>query len=473
LNQVFKNTSFYTIGNILPQAANFLLLPIYTHYLSTSDYGIISSMQILSSILLIFLTLSIERSIYRMYFDYNTENQRKDYLGTITFSILLISMIVLIPIYFLKNNIANIYRTIPFYPYYFIAIVTSYLSILQLVPKLYFQINEKAEKFVFFSLSQFALNTSLVLWFVINKKEGAFGILKAELYTNFIIAPLALFLTYKIINFTFKMTMLKKSLVFSTPMIPGLLSAFILNLSDRIFIERYFSTSEVGLYSLAYKISGIIGLIGGSFLIAYGPLFYKYANSEDQKEAKIYLSKYNQKYIMFILIISFVITFFSKEAIRMFLSKNYSESYKIIPIISLSYITIQVSSLLNLMIYQSKKSFAIMIIGILSALFTICINYALIPKFGSFGAAYATFFSFFMLFILTFKYAQKFYYIPINWKPILSLLFFLVLIYYLFEYFIVFNLTITITLKIITFLIVLFLSRNNLFDLKNMLKKST
>ena len=269
------------------------------------------------------------------------------------------------------------------------------------------------------------------------------------------------------------MNMLKKSLVFSTPMIPGLLSAFILNLSDRIFIERYFSTSEVGLYSLAYKISGIIGLIGSSFLIAYGPLFYKYANSEDQKEAKINLSRYNQRYIMFVLIISFMITFFSKESIQIFLSKNYSESYKIIPIISLSYITIQVSSLLNLMIYQSKKSFAIMIIGILTSIFTIGINYALIPKFGSFGAAYATLFSFFILFILTLKYAQKCYYIPVYWKPILTLLLFLVLIYYLFEYFFAFNLAITITLKIITFFIVLFLTRNHLYNLKSFLNKSS
>ncbi|GAB4284877.1 MAG: hypothetical protein Kow0068_10060 [Marinilabiliales bacterium] len=72
-----KNTSLYTIGNIIPQIANFFLLPLYTNYLSPADYGIVQSMQVLSAILIVFFTLAIDRAVYRLYFDFKTENEKK------------------------------------------------------------------------------------------------------------------------------------------------------------------------------------------------------------------------------------------------------------------------------------------------------------------------------------------------------------------------------------------------------------
>ncbi len=447
MSKIIKNTSFYTIGNILPQAAGFFLLPIYTNYLSPSDYGIISSMQVLSSILLIFLTLAIDRSVYRMYFDYNTVELKKEYLGTITISLLLISILVLFLIFIFKNSVEKIFISVKFYPYYVFAILASFLSILQIVPKIYFQVNEKAEKFVFISLAQFLLNTTLALWFIINKNEGAAGMLKGELLSNLLITPIAIFISYKTIKLSFKLKIFFESIKFSIPLIPGLLSSFILNLSDRIFIERYFSLSEVGLYSLGYKIAGLIGVIGGSFLLAYGPVFYKYANSINQTEAKSIIAKYNHIYIIIVITISFLISFFSKEAIVILLNKKYGDSYKIIPIISFTYIIIQTTGLLNIMIYQSKKNIPLMLISIISAILSIGFNFLLIPHYGAFGAAFATLISFIIVLILTWRYAQICYYIPIKWREIVILLSFFSTIFYIFEYVFTFGLINTIIVK--------------------------
>ena len=74
--KIIKNTSIYAIGNILPKAAGFFLLPVYTRYLTPADYGIVSSMQVLSTILAVAFTLAIERSIYRLYWDYKTDNDK-------------------------------------------------------------------------------------------------------------------------------------------------------------------------------------------------------------------------------------------------------------------------------------------------------------------------------------------------------------------------------------------------------------
>jgi len=93
MNKLVKNTAVYSIGQILPQAVGFILLPIYTHFITPADYGIVSSMAVLQTILAIFFTLCLERSIVRLYWDYKTENDKKDFFGTITISIAVFSSI--------------------------------------------------------------------------------------------------------------------------------------------------------------------------------------------------------------------------------------------------------------------------------------------------------------------------------------------------------------------------------------------
>ena len=172
---------------------------------------------------------------------------------------------------------------------------------------------------------------------------------------------------------------------------------------------------------------------------------------------------------MIVIIISFMITLFSKEAIIILLDPKYRNSYKIIPIIALSYLIMEITSVFNMMIYQNKKSVALMTIILFSACFSIVINFILIPVYGAYGAAFATLISFIIVLILTWRYAQKCYYVPINWKPIILLIFSLIIIYYIFEFTFAFNLVTTIILKILTASLILFFIRNHLLKLKNIL----
>lgn len=415
MNKLLKNTSLYTIGNIIPQIANFFLLPVYTAYLTASDYGIVQSMQVLSVILTIFFTLAVDRAVYRLYFDFKTEENKKTYISTIAISLFSISILVLALLFLFNNLISKIYSSIPFYPFYFYAIITAFLTTYALLPKIYYQVNEKAGRFISLSLLQFIANTGFVLWFVVGINAGAVGWLKGLMLGNLITLPVFIWVMIKTINFKFNFTYLKNSLKYSLPIIPALLSAWILNLSDRIFIEHYFSMKEVGIYSLGYKIAGLVLIISSAFRLAYNPVFFKLANSDDQVQAKKKLSKYNYTYIVIIIIVVFCITFFAKEFLQLFFKPAYFESYKIVYLISLAYLISQVAGLFNLSIYQKKKTVVVMFIVLGSAAINILLNFLLIPVYGIYGAAYATILSFLVFALVKFVFAKKYYYIKTNW----------------------------------------------------------
>lgn len=419
MSKIIKNTSLYTIGNIVPQAAGFFLLPIYTRYLTPADYGIVSSMQVLNTILAVVFTLAVERSVYRLYWDYKTEKEKKNYLGSIVIALAGIATIVLALLFLFKGFVGLIYKSIPFYPFYVYAIVTAYFSVFGLVPKIYLQLKQKAGSFVILSIMQFVANTAFIFWFIVGLKAGAEGMLKGQMIGCGIMLPVFLVIGFKIINFTVKPAILRESLKFSLPMIPALLSAWVLNLSDRIFIERYFSLTDVGIYSLGYKIAGLVLILSGAFNLAYNPVFYKLANSDDQLIARKKLFSYNNLFVMVILLICVFISLFSKEAIVILLDERYAEAYKIVPIIALAYFISQAGGLMNRSIYQEKKTVAMMLIMLSGAVLNIALNFLLVPTLGAYGAAYATVLSFTWMFTVEYWYAKKCYFIDYDWNKII------------------------------------------------------
>ena len=83
-------------------------------------------------------------------------------------------------------------------------------------------------------------------------------------------------------NFNFQQT--KSALKFSLPLIPGAISFIILDISDRIILEKYVSLKELGLYSIAYTLGfGLNVVINGSYR-AFEPILFKSFSTEDFSE---------------------------------------------------------------------------------------------------------------------------------------------------------------------------------------------
>jgi O-antigen/teichoic acid export membrane protein len=458
--KLVKNSIFYTIGNILPQAAGFILLPIYTTYLDPDQYGIVNAMTVLAGVVGIIFTLGIDRGIYRLYYDYADE-ERKTYLGTIIIGLSTFSVLIFLIAISFPQLLENVFESIPFYPYYLLMLLFTVLSKVITVPAIYLRISEQAAKFVWLQISAFLLTASFNLLFIIYYKEGAIGMLKGTLFANLIMAPIFYLVTYKAIVFKFNVKYFKDSVKFSLPLLPAFIFAWILNLSDRIFLERFLSLNEVGIYSFGYKLASLVTVIAGGVFTAYNPHFYKLAN-EDGKEIKRKIETYNNSIILLILVICFFIAFFSKEAIEILISSKYFEAIKIIPILCIAFFFSQITGFLNLMIYQSKKTVQIMYITLTAAIINVISNLVFIPVFGMMGSAMATLVSFISLFAIQYWYAKKCYFIPYHWNVIIPLILGFIGIYVVVDFIAIQNVFYGLLLKtIISIVIVLLFWQKN------------
>lgn len=466
MSKLVKNSFIYTIGMLVPKLSQFILLPIYTRYLSPSDYGILSSVQIINTILVLLYTLALDKAIFRLYFDFKTEKEKKDYLGTLFIGISISVVLVTGIIFSMNDIIGSIYKNISFYPYMSLSILASALSTFFLIPQTAFFVKEEATKYILLSLLIFFITNAFIIFYVIILKKGVVGYLQGQLIGNAVLMPVFFFITLKLINLRFVKSLFRKSLRFSLPLLPMTLSAWIMTWSDRIFIERNFDTHDVGIYSLGYKIAMVIIVFSNSFYKAYNPYYFKIAATKSKNQAIKTLRKTNTFYLLIVIMFCSLISLFAKEAIRLLFDSRYFEAYKIVGIIGLSYIFGQSMGIFNLAIYQSKKTITIMAINIAGAILNIILNFLLIQKYGAYGAAWATAITYIVLFGLSYLYARKYFYASYNKIVVYSLFIFMLTINVAF-YFLNFNVYTSVVLKIgILILVSLFIWMN----FKNQLK---
>lgn len=414
--KLVKNTAYYAIGNFTSKAVNFLLLPIYTAYLTPEEYGTVSSVQVLSGVLLILLTLGLERAIYRLFFDYDDEKRQKNFLGTVAISISVTSLAICGLLFLINDPVSGIYKSIEFYPYFAYGIITAFFMTYEMVPTIAFQVKEKGKNYLYLSLTILIFRVLPVIWYVVFLNEGAVGMLKGAMIGNGLTLLFLIPITIKQINICFDLSIFKSTLRYCLPFIPMILSAWVVNMSDRIFIEQYYSTKEVGIYSLGYKIGEAVKFLSVSILMAYNPLFFKLANSLDQKKAKEKLYKINSIIVFVVLYITFIVAFFSKDIIDLLFSSEYRDAYKIIPIIALGFFFVQLISLQNLSFYQTKKTVTIMTLNIITAIINIILNFLLISKYSYFGAAVSTVITQSLFFLIIYSVSKKHYFIKNNWR---------------------------------------------------------
>jgi len=254
------------------------------------------------------------------------------------------------------------------------------------------------------------------------------GVIKAAAFL-----PIYILLIRKCIKLSFDKTILLSAFRYSIPLVPMMSSAWVLNLTNRIFLERYFTLSEVGVFSLATTITNVLLIFAAAFGSAFDPIFFKTANEQDNNKAKHKLYIYNNIYSYITIIVCSVVGLFSVE-ISLIFDHRYSQISILIPLLLIGFFFSQLASLLHRGFYQNKATKPLTYIVLTSAIFSIMANWLLIPTFGAIGAAYGMVISYVFMFVVEYYIARRYYFIPLDIKSFSIIISFSVLVFLISKY---------------------------------------
>ena len=301
VKSLFKDSAIYTLGNIIPTAGSAFLLPFYLNYLTKEEFGVVSYIQVIQSFSYIFFSLAIDRAILRIYFDSKSTEFRKELLGTAFLLILIVSLlgafffstIILFLSFYGKTNVIN--RDL-----IYLAVFMAALKALLVVPRAYLQVAKRSGLFVGLSAFEFIIANLFVYYFIGVKSLGPSGMLWGLAFGSIAILPFGLSVILKNATLVLRKEKVLSLLGFSLPMVPTILSSIIIAMSDRLFLERYVSLADLGLYSIAYKISNISLLLFTGFNLAITPRYFERLSFYSYQEGVLYNKVFSRDYALIV-----------------------------------------------------------------------------------------------------------------------------------------------------------------------------
>lgn len=421
IKRIAKHSINYTLATILNRAIGFFMIPIYTRFLSPADYGIILTLIATTGLLSSIYQMGQIGAWQRFYYDYkDSKEELKKYLGTIIVFVFVFGLGCTILLLTVGERLfTTIAKDVPFKPYVQITLLTVFLSLFFPFWLRLFQIREKSLIYSILNFAYFLVSTLLIIFFVVILRYGALGQVKGSFLATLIFFIISILALGREIKLHVSFTKLKESLKYGLPLVPHSLAGWTMNLADRLFLGHYRNLSEVGLYGIGYTLGSIMDMITNSINLAYIPFFMSTAKDKGD-EAKAIFSGLATYYMMSVLFIAACLSIFAKEIIIVMTAKSFHDAYKIVPIVTFSYVLNGMYFLVVNPIFYVKTAVRYLPISTFSsAIINLIFNYLLIPRFGQMGAAYATLITFIMQFILTWFISYKFYPMSFEYKKIL------------------------------------------------------
>lgn len=410
LKKFVFNKTIYFISIFFERSIQFALLPVYTNYLSSSEYGIFAVAMSALTFLSFISTLGSENGLYK----YNRESQFQENAAFNSAAICIINSFFLATILFaLKDYFVKILFLDEKYIYVAIAIlICLVLDSLTKAALLNFISLEKSKLYAVLSFVKGVANTLAVFYFVIYLKKGLYGAIISSLLVSLIAAFASGIIILK--NFSLKkidLKLISNLIQYGFPLALVSISLTLINFIDRYILQFYHGSSETGIYAASYKIAISLSYFSSSFSMSILPQAFEL--KKRNSNYKDYVKKGAIKSFYFLIFFSFLIIALAKPIakIKVFrkhlIHPDYWIGLELLPWIIVGYIFYFLYVKYSIFYYVEDKTWKLSIYTFIASILSIFFYFIFIPSFKSLGAAIASCLSFFVLAFLIYVNAPK------------------------------------------------------------------
>jgi O-antigen/teichoic acid export membrane protein len=402
------------IANILVALSSLILLPIMSKSFSIDNYGIWVQINTFINLIPSFATLGLPYTMVRFLSVETSKNKIREGFYSITLLILASTIIISTVMFLFSKNIAFYLFSGNINIVHLLSVIV-FLACLNTLLLNYFRTFQQMKRYSVFLIMLNYLGVLIPSYFAI--KGYGINITALGLLIAYLIAFLVM-ITFIYLDIGFKLPEfknLREYLSFGLPTIPGNLSSWIVDSSDRFVIGIYLGTAFVGYYYPGYTLGYIIILILTPFSILLPSLLPKYYEDNDIEKVLLYL-KYSLKYFLLVAIpTAFALTILSKPILMILTTQAIAlHGYLITPFVAVSGLLFGFYAIISNVIILEKKTKIMGSIWIIAALINLGLNIIIVPHFGILGAAATTLTAYALAFILTVNYSSKIFPIDFN-----------------------------------------------------------
>ncbi len=389
-----------------------ILLPVLSKNMPLADFGVWAQVNATIGLISTLMLIGLPDALIRFAASAKTREELQEHFYTLFSMTLMSSTAVALLMFLFSDSLAS-------------ALFDDNIGVTKILPLIlllhslntflsnYFKTVQQMKIYSTFTTMTMVLDIVLISGFVL-AGQGIYGAVIALLTSR-----LVLFLTMLILvisSIGIKMPEFREYrsyLAFGIPLVPSILSSWVINSSDRYIIALLLGTAAVGIYSPGYMLGNIVTI----FIVPLGcvlPVSLSKCHDNNQMDMVETILARSLKYYLAIAIpAAFGLSLLSRPVLSVLSTQEIaSQGYMITPFIAVSMLLFGVSSILVNIIALKKKTVFLGLIWAVAAVLNLVLTLSLVRYMGIVGAAIATLAAFIFVVVFVAYYSSR--YLRIN-----------------------------------------------------------
>ena len=389
LKSLAKDTAIYGLSSIVGRFLNYLLVPLYTHYMpkASGDYGVSTNIYAYTALILVLLTFGMETTLFRFA---NDERHKSDTVFSTVMAVVgSLTLVFLLLIFGFITPISNSLGYAEHPDYLLMMAVVVALDALQAIPFSYLRFQKRPIRFASLKMLFIVLNIGLnVLYFVWLGKTSVFYVF----FINLVCTGLITFFFIPglfSIKWQFDGKLLKQMLGYSWPILILGIAGILNQVADKIIFPLVYpdeaeANVQLGVYGSCVKIAMIMAMITQAFRYAYEPIVF--AKSKDADKTEYYASA--MKYFLIFTLLAFLCVVGWMPVLQYIIGEEYREGLGVVPIVMIAEIMMGVYFNLSFWYKLIDKTIYGAWFSLAGCTVLFAVNILLIPKYGYWACAW-------------------------------------------------------------------------------------
>ncbi len=378
----------YSVGITLNRLAALLLLPLYTRFFSSADYGKLDTLMTLMALCQPFLMLGIDSAVQLLYF--TTKGKRgQDHL--VMTSILLVAVVAglcsLLAAFFAPAIVWMLFADIDHVTDLRLLCLDMFAVSLLTLFRDNLRLRQKPLIYNVLAITQLLLMTGLNIYFVAVQHAGIHGFISglvlADLTVMFIAGIIAFLNHASYPALQCGLALIKLGL----PLLPVSTAYWVLSSSDRFFLLKFSTLDEIGLYGIANRLAAGIGIFAVAVQLAWRPYALRI---QTQPEARLLYATAPVYYLAGVGWLGLGVASISPLVLKLFTAPTYAYAARLLPFLILAQIMYGGYYIVSTGVEITRRPQHLTWTILIAALVNVGLNFLLIPTWGADGAAIAT-----------------------------------------------------------------------------------
>lgn len=415
--QMLKHSSIYAVGNFSRQIVGFIMLPIYTRYLTPADYGVVGLLVFMVSLIELVFGARMFHAVTKFYYEQENKEGGHSVVSTAYLITAAVSSLTVLAVVAFRDPISGIVFGSAEY-----GILVAMFSVLVLTQSLenyamgYIRIQQRPWLFVGCSTLKLVLQLSLNIALVVVLEMGVMGVAISNVASAVIFVSGLTIYTFWNTGLRYSRYLARRMLMFSWPLWLSGVAGLYIGSSNRYYIRIFGDLDEVGLFGLAAKFGTIISVLVWMPFSQYWQT-ERFSLYHQSNPIPIYQSVF--RFITTLLaLVALGVAIFSGPVIRLMADSEFHDAARAVPYLAFAGLFQCLTLFTNFSFLVKEKTGWMTWNSYATAAVATVLYMTLIPLMGYVGASQALMLAYGIQFAIVHVAAKKQYDMQLSLKPL-------------------------------------------------------